>query len=44
MKCFMCGSEYRITIIKDKAYCFRCESDYALEQYRIVRPIKREAS
>jgi len=44
MKCFMCGSEYRITIIKDKAYCFRCESDYALEQYRIVRPMKRKAS
>lgn len=40
MKCYVCGSEYRITIVKDKAYCFKCESDFALEQYGLVRAIK----
>jgi hypothetical protein len=44
MKCYMCGGQYRITIIKGKPYCHRCEADFALEEYGLVRTIKREAS
>ena len=45
MKCSICGGQLRITIIKGKAYCFRCELDGSMEQYGLVRPIKeKEAS
>jgi hypothetical protein len=42
MKCTICLSEYRITIVKGNPYCFRCEPHVSLEQYGIVRPIRRD--
>ena len=42
MKCYTCGSEYRITIVKGKAYCFQCEVDVSMEQYGLVRAIKEK--
>ena len=40
MKCCMCGSELRLTMIKGKTYCFRCEADASLQAYGVVRQIK----
>jgi hypothetical protein len=42
MKCYTCGSEYRITMVKGKAYCFQCEVDVSMEQYRISSSNQRE--
>ena len=42
MKCYRCGSEYRITMVKGKAYCFQCEVDVSMEQYGLVRAIKEK--
>jgi hypothetical protein len=44
MKCFTCGSELRLTIVKGKTYCFRCEADASMEQYGIVRTIKERTA
>jgi hypothetical protein len=44
MKCFTCGSEYRITLIKGKPYCFQCEADASLVAFGLVRPIKERTS
>jgi hypothetical protein len=40
MKCYTCGSEFRITFIKDKPYCFRCEADASLVAVGLIRPVK----
>jgi len=42
MKCYNCGSEYRLTLIKGKFYCFGCEADASLEAVGLVRPINKE--
>ena len=40
MKCYKCGREYRLTLIKGKFYCFDCEADASLEAVGLIRPIK----
>jgi predicted Zn-ribbon and HTH transcriptional regulator len=40
MKCSKCGSEFRITMVKGKFYCFECEADASLEAVGLIRPIK----
>lgn len=42
MKCYQCGSEFRLTIIKGKFYCFACEADASLEAVGLIRPIKEK--
>ena len=44
MKCYTCGSELRLTMIKGKTYCFRCEVDASMEQYGIVRQTKERSA
>jgi len=44
MKFFTCGSELRLTIVKGKTYCFRCEADASMEQYGVVRQIKERTA
>ena len=44
MKCFTCGSELRLTMVKEKTYCFRCEADASMEQYGIVRQLKERTA
>jgi hypothetical protein len=44
MKCLICGGEYRLTMIKGKTYCFKCEIDVSMEQYGIVRQIKERTA
>jgi hypothetical protein len=44
MKCTTCSSEYRITLIQGKPYCFQCEADASMERYGIVRPIKERSA
>jgi len=42
MKCSSCGSQYRITFVKGRPYCFQCEVDASFEAYGLVRPIRKE--
>jgi ribosomal protein L37AE/L43A len=42
MKCYTCGSELRITLVKGKPYCFRCEADASLVAYGVIRLDKGE--
>jgi hypothetical protein len=42
MKCYMCGSEFRITFVKGKPYCFQCEGDASLVAYGVIRLDKGE--
>jgi hypothetical protein len=42
MKCYTCGSEFRISFVKGKPYCFQCEVDASLVAYGIIRPDKGE--
>ena len=44
MKCFTCGSELRLTVIKGKTYCFRCEADASLQAFGVIRPIKERTA
>lgn len=44
MKCIMCGGEFRITMIKNEPYCFRCEADASLEAFGVIRRIRKVAS
>ena len=44
MKCFNCGSEFRITFIQGKPYCFKCEADASLQAYGVVRQIKERTA
>jgi hypothetical protein len=42
MKCYKCGSEFRLTMVGGRAYCFECEADISLEQYGVVRQIREK--
>ena len=44
MKCFTCGSELRLTMVKGKTYCFRCEADASLQAFGVVRRIKERTA
>lgn len=44
MKCYTCGSEFRITFVKGKPYCFRCEPDASAIAYGIIQKIKGEVN
>ena len=44
MKCYTCGSEYRITLVKGKPYCFACEADVSMVQYGIVRQFEKRTA
>ena len=44
MKCYTCNSEFRITFIQGKPYCFRCEADASLQAYGVVRRIKERTA
>ena len=44
MRCCLCGSEFRITLINNEPYCFRCEADASLEAFGVIRRIRKEAS
>jgi len=44
MKCFTCGSELRLTMIKGKTYCFKCEADASLQAYGVIRQIKERTA
>jgi hypothetical protein len=44
MKCYLCGSEFRITFIQGKPYCFKCEADASLEAYGLVRQVKERTA
>lgn len=42
MKCYSCGSEFRITFVQGKPYCFRCEVDASLVAHGIIQLTKGE--
>jgi len=44
MKCYLCGSEFRITFIQGKPYCFKCEADASLQAYGLVRQVKERTA
>jgi len=44
MKCYLCGSEFRITFIQGKPYCFKCEVDVSLQAYGLVRQVKERTA
>jgi hypothetical protein len=39
MKCYLCGTQFRLTMVGGRTYCFECESDISLEVYGVVRSI-----
>jgi len=44
MKCYTCGSEFRITIVSGKPYCFICEADASMEKYGLLRRVKERTA
>jgi len=40
MKCCECGSQFRITIVKGKPYCFECEENASLVAVGLIRVVK----
>jgi hypothetical protein len=42
MKCYTCGSEYRITLVKGKHIVFNARLMSSMEQYGLVRAIKEK--
>lgn len=37
MKCYTCGLKFRISFVKGKPYCFRCEADASLVAFGLIR-------